>query len=183
MNHPCSFAPARRRLLGLTLVESLVCVAILAILAGLAAPGMRDAIQLQRIASVRAELGTALQWSRWEALRRNSTVSLARRDGCGIVLRSADDWHCGWDVVASPSDQPSEVLQRFDLPRGVHLVHPGGGATLPFSRTGHPAQVAHRFVLGLPGATALGVAATPHAVTLCMNRTGRVRTVEGRTTC
>lgn len=177
----CKAASSRQG--GLTLIESLVCVAIVAVLAGLAAPGMRDAVQLQRIASARAELNAALQWTRWEALRRNATVSLARRTDCDIALRSVDDWHCGWEVVARAADQPPEVLQRFDLPPGVHLAHAGGGAALLFSRTGHPAQVAHKFVLGLPAATALGVASTPHAITLCMNRTGRVRTVEGRTTC
>ncbi|MFT3717931.1 GspH/FimT family pseudopilin [Pseudorhodoferax sp.] len=179
--HPARIA--RRTARGITMVEALVCLAILAVLAGLAAPSFHHALQKQRIAAVRTELTTALQWVRWEALRRNATVSLARREDCGLLLRSADEWHCGWDIVATGPEHEREVLQRFELHHGLHLVHPGGGATLAYARSGQPAQVAHKFVVGLPADTSLGVATTSHAITLCMNRTGRVRTIEGQTSC
>lgn len=183
MISPCGCVRRRQTASGLTLVESLICLALAAALAVMAAPGMRDAIALQRVASVRSELGAALQWARWEAVRRNATVSLSRRTDCDVALSTPDDWHCGWDVVARPAEPSSEILQRFDLPRGVRIAHQGGGASLPFSRYGQPAQVAHKFVIGPPATTPLGIGATPHTTTLCMNRTGRVRTVEGRTTC
>lgn len=173
---------ALRKARGLTLVEGLVCLSILAALTALAAPGFRDALLKQRVAAAHSSLGATLQWTRWEALRSNANVSLTRRTDCTTTLRSADDWHCGWDVVAATPDGP-QLLQRFDLPDHLRLVHAGGGANLPFSRLGQPLQVAHKFVLGLPADTPLGVAPNRYAITLCMNRTGRVRAIEGSTSC
>ncbi|KQP14364.1 hypothetical protein ASF43_16265 [Pseudorhodoferax sp. Leaf267] len=176
-------------MLGFSLVEALVCIAILGILASLAAIPLRSALERQRIAATRTELLAALQWARWEALRRNATVTLVRRTDCTTALPHGDAWHCGWHVVAGQHItktsviDPADILQTFGLPQGVRLAHPGGGPLLQFARSGYPVLVAHKFIVGLPADDGTGVADTPHATTLCMNRTGRVRTLEGTTTC
>lgn len=186
--HPPPRAP-RRAALGLSLIEALVCVAVLGVLASLAAVPFRTALQQHRIAGVRTELVAALQWARWEALRRNAPVALLRRTDCSTPLRSHDDWHCGWVVVAGEKPHataalpPTDILQTFGVPPGLHLVHPGGGHGLQFAGSGYPVLVAHKFIVGLPADSQAGVAITRHTTTLCMNRTGRVRAIEGTTTC
>lgn len=174
---------------GLSLVEVLVCIAILGTLASLAASPFRSMLTQHRIAGVRTELTAAIQWARWEALRRNTPVTLIRRSDCATPLLHNDDWHCGWHLVAGqPTTSASvldeaEILQTFSVPNGLRLLHPGGGQGLQFARSGYPVLVAHKFVLGIPANARSGVAITRHTTTLCMNRTGRVRTIEGETTC
>lgn len=176
MTLPHSLYRARRAVAGMTLVEAMLCLLIVALLASLAAPAFRDMLLRQRIAAVRTELSTALQWARWEAVRRNSAVTLQRRSDCPELLQTQNDWHCGWNIVASVSGQP-QVLQTFALPPRVHLAHTNGGETLQFARHGMPTLVAHKFVIGASAAV------TPLTTALCINRTGRVRTVVGQATC
>lgn len=173
---------------GFGLVETLVCIAILAILLSMTVAPLRSAIVRQRIAGVHLELVTAIQWARWEALRRNTLVTLQRRTDCDTALPGDDHWSCGWQLVAGedlPVDiaaTPQAVLQSFTVPPGLRLLHPGGGQRLQFTRTGYPRLVAHRFVVGLPG-EARDTIDPRHARTLCINRTGRVRHLQEQTTC
>lgn len=158
---------------GLTLVETMVCLLIAGVLVSLAGPAWRDQLLRQRVATVRTELTAAMQWARWEAVRRNAPVVLQRRTDCGTRLATLHDWDCGWDVQTAEA-QP---LQSFVLPPGVRLTHAGGGPAMAFSRSGMPVLVAHKFIIA-PSAQA-----TPSTTVLCINRTGRVRTLTGTTTC
>lgn len=175
--------------MGFSLVEALVGIVLLGILASLAAPSFRTALNQQRIAGVRSELLTSMQLARMEALRRNATVTLLRRADCNTPLLESDDWHCGWYLVSGARSsggsavEDTEILQTFSVPNGLRLVHPGGGQALQFARSGYPVLVAHKFVIGPPADGRERVATTRHTTTLCVNRTGRVRTVEGQTTC
>jgi type IV fimbrial biogenesis protein FimT len=174
---------------GMTLVEAMVGVAIVAILASLTAVPFRSALNQQRIAGVRTELTAAMQWARWEALRRNAPITLLRRTDCTTPVVSNDDWHCGWHLVAganitkASTVEDADVLQAFTVPNGVRLTHPGGGPTVQFARSGYPVLVAHKFIVGLPSDTTAKATPSRHTTTLCINRTGRVRVVEGQTTC
>lgn len=183
--HPNPRPHAQRRVpSGVSLVEVLICLAILGILSTLAAVPFRASLNQHRIASVRTELIAALQWARWEALRRNAVVALTRRTDCSTPLPGPDDWHCGWHLVADGASAGNPVvLQTFTVPAGLRLVHPGGGQNLQFARSGYPVLVAHKFLIGLPSGGPVGVSTTRQTTTLCMNRTGRVRSVEGQTTC
>jgi prepilin-type N-terminal cleavage/methylation domain-containing protein len=62
--------PARRTPAGVTLVELLVGIAILAIVLALGVPSMREWMVSQRVSSVANELVTDLQLARSEAIRR-----------------------------------------------------------------------------------------------------------------
>lgn len=172
--HPRFGAPSAVK--GLTLVETMVCLLIAAVLVSLAGPAWRDQLQRQRVATVRTELTAAMQWARWEAVRRNAPVLLQRRTDCGAQLATIHDWDCGWDVQVAPSGE-AQVQQSFVLPPGVRLTHSGGGPAMAFGRSGTPTLVAHKFIIA-PSAQAMA-----STTVLCINRTGRVRTVTGTTTC
>jgi prepilin-type N-terminal cleavage/methylation domain-containing protein len=66
---------------GLTLVELLVTVAIVAIALGIGIPSLRDWMIAQRVSGVATELATDLRYARSEALSGNT--------GAGIVFNNA----------------------------------------------------------------------------------------------
>lgn len=66
---------SRRPARGLTLVESLVVLAVLGVLIALVAPSMRGMIARQRVQGVNAELVTALQLARSEVAQRSGMAT------------------------------------------------------------------------------------------------------------
>lgn len=75
-------APARRprrRAAGFTVIEMMVVVMVAAVILALAVPSFRDFIARQRVAAVNAELVTALQLARSEAVARNKNVLITFR--------------------------------------------------------------------------------------------------------
>lgn len=167
---------AYRAVAGITLVETMVCLLIAGVLVSLAGPAWRDLLLRQRVGMVRTELSSAMQLARWEAVRRNVQVKLQRRTDCGALLAAIHDWDCGWDVEAALPGE-ARTLQTFMPPPGVRLAHPGGGAAMEFGPNGVPTLVAHKFVI------TPATQATSMTTVLCINRTGRVRTVTGTATC
>jgi len=100
-------ASRRRGAVGVTLAESLVVVALLALGASVAAPAfvawrVRDQVD----ARARALLGT-LSYARNEAIRRHARITVCRIDARRNCLPSGAacpsgfaDWSCGWAVMA-----------------------------------------------------------------------------------
>lgn len=93
---------------GFTLIEALVCVAILAILAVIALPSFRQQIVTNEVRAVSMELREALGRARSEAITRANTVSIAQ---------SGTKWASGWTVFENPnrdatydSSKSSQVL-------------------------------------------------------------------------
>jgi type IV fimbrial biogenesis protein FimT len=76
---------------GFTLIEMLTVVSVLAVVAAIAAPGMRSFAATQRVKSLAYDLTTDLLLARSEALKRGATVRLAP---------SGADWGSGWTVAA-----------------------------------------------------------------------------------
>ncbi len=92
-----NLARLRRRVRGVTLIEVMVVVGIVAILAMMAAPNFRAMIERNQINSATNELMMGLQLVRSEAIRLNSTVTLCRSandTSCG----SPAGWESGWIV-------------------------------------------------------------------------------------
>lgn len=105
-----SLASRRRSSSGVTLIESMVAVVLLAICAAFATPTfinwrMRDQVD----ARARALLGT-LAYARGEAIRRHARITICRVDVKRNCLSSDAacpsgvlDWSCGWAVMAGSS--------------------------------------------------------------------------------
>ncbi|BAO82694.1 Tfp pilus assembly protein FimT [Serpentinimonas maccroryi] len=90
-------ARLRRRVRGVTLIEVMVVVGIVAILAMMAAPNFRAMIERNQINSAANELMMGLQLARSEAIRLNSTVTLCRSAN-GTACGSPAGWESGWIV-------------------------------------------------------------------------------------
>lgn len=77
------------RIQGFTLIEAMFVLVILAILAGLAAPSMREFMAAQRLKTPASDLYAALALARSEAIKRNTPVE---------IVPNATDWAQGWVV-------------------------------------------------------------------------------------
>lgn len=91
--------PARRQR-GVTLIEASVAMAVAAVLASTAAPGMQDLIDTRRLDGAATQVATDIQFIRSEAVARNQPLRLSIRPigtGSCYVIHSgaADACDCG----------------------------------------------------------------------------------------
>jgi type IV fimbrial biogenesis protein FimT len=84
---------------GLTLVELLAVLALVAIVTGMAAPSLTRFTAAQRVKALSYDLTTDLLFARSEALKRNAVVTVTPRAG---------GWNAGW----AASVGGAEILAR-----------------------------------------------------------------------
>ena len=87
-------SPARRQR-GVTLIEASVAMAVTAVLASTAAPGMQDLIDTRRLDGAATQLATDIQFVRSAAVTRNQPVRLSFRPSaagsCYVIHTGAAD--------------------------------------------------------------------------------------------
>lgn len=144
-----------QRLSGFTLIESLVTLAVLAVLLALAAPSMQRLAANQRLRSASQDLVTDLTLARSESLKRGQPVRLSPL---------ASGWESGWSVTA---DAGATVLGRRPAPGASLQVLMAPGA-VDFDGRG--------FVDGLAGTVRFGLS-DGHGEHRCiaLDPTGRAR--------
>ena len=141
-------APTSRRCHpGLTLVELMVVVSLALLVTLLAAPSLRDMIEVRRLRGVNAQLVTDLQFARSEAVRRNVNVEVQFDQddnlSCYVVYAGSASCDCkGTPGAACTSDTTTEIRTvqvlrsdavRLDLPastdqpRKLKMDHITGG--------------------------------------------------------
>ena len=87
---------------GFTLVELLATLAVIAILVGLAMPGLAGLIEAQQRLVAARELANGIRTARVAAITRNQAVSIQAID---------QDWSNGWRIIAGrPAQQTEEQL-------------------------------------------------------------------------
>ena len=106
--------PAAAGQQGLTLVELVTTVAVLAVLLGLAAPAFQQLVAAQRMRAASYDLVSDLVLARSEALKRSASVQLLPADS---------GWAGGWRVQASGGSEP--LAQSDGLGTVVVTTAPG----------------------------------------------------------
>lgn len=132
---------------GFTLAELLITIVILAILAGVGVPALRDLVLSNRQAAAVNELVTALQMARSHAITRGQGRDVyTGADPAVVVCPSADGAVCGgtwadgwiifWDADGdgAPAADDGGVLRAFEAPQGPTIG--GGPAEVRFGRDG-----------------------------------------------
>ena len=127
---------------GFTLVELLTAVAIVAILAGIATPTLRQFAANSRTTAANNSLVSALATARSEALRRSVPVTVcASSNAATCTGAAAIDWSNGWIAFTDASGTPGQLdgtdvlLQAWPAPGGKMSVS-GDANTLQYNARG-----------------------------------------------
>jgi type IV fimbrial biogenesis protein FimT len=103
---------------GLTLVELLIVLSIVALLLAAGVPSFRQYLQTQQVNNATGDFLFALNLARSEAIRRGTRVDLAASDG--------NDWQNGWKVFVHRSGSDKYASRSDD-----ELIHNHAPLKLP----------------------------------------------------
>jgi len=129
---------------GLSLVETLVSMAILVILLSLAAPSYKSSIESNRRTTYANQLLEDLTLARSEAIKRNTTVTVCPSSN-GTNCSGTEDWVAGWMVfvdnspinhVVDPGEPILRVHEALTLPPGWYAKSNGINNFATFNPTG-----------------------------------------------
>lgn len=116
---------------GMTMIELMVVVVVLAILFAVAVPSFRNASLGSRLSASANDLLASVQLARSEAIKRNVAVTLCA-SADGATCAGSGGWEQGWIVVAAGA-----VIQvQQALPADYLLRQAGGTAALSFQPIG-----------------------------------------------
>lgn len=113
-----------RRNIGLTLIELLTVIAIVAILSAIAAPSFSGLIAKKRVEGALTELITDLQFARSEAVQRNTNVRITFGTGCYVI-------HTIGSTATSCTQSGGASLGTGAV--GIKTVKLDAGSTVSFS--------------------------------------------------
>jgi len=164
---------------GLTLIELIVTVTIVAILAAAATPSLREMVENNRLTALNNQLVSTLNYVRAEAVKRNQNVNMCVRkpDGSACSTTAGDGFDKGWLVLVEAT---GEIL--------LDVAPDTNGVTISNSDLTTPQKVSYTSVGKSKNAatftlTLAGV--NRYQVVIALN-TGRVRSCKvptGQTDC
>ncbi|WP_307583763.1 GspH/FimT family pseudopilin [Variovorax boronicumulans] len=182
-----SSRPARLRdQRGLTAIELMVTLAILAILIGIAAPSMTRFIVQWRLSNAVNAVTGSLRIARTEAIARARPVVVCQlRAGTAVECETGsggNDLAAGWIVFAKNdrdgdfaySESTDEVLLRQDALPGIAKIALGKAGRFVFLPNGLVSSGSNSITVEAPGFETTST--TPWArKTLCISKPGRIR--------
>lgn len=122
-------AAGRATVDGVTLIELLIAIVVLAILIALATPSFISIMNNNRLTSHANEIVASLQQARMEAVRRNARITVCRTTD-GTTCADAGAWTAWLTVVAANG----EVLRSDQVKAPVQVTSPL--ASITFSSDG-----------------------------------------------
>ncbi len=173
---------------GFTLIETMMVVAITAVLLAMAMPSFRDVIDRYRVRRAIEDLSATIYLARTEAIKRGGHVSIAKTTGADCSTDQT--WSCGWTVFEDVNengalDAATDTLLQSSLASpGVYVMFfkssgAGGPKSMTMNRWGS-ANGMGAFSFKVTPATNSNVELN---MELCMSSGGRLRTVKGTETC
>lgn len=124
---------------GLTLIELLVAIALMAVILTIAVPGLGRFVEQQRLTATTNQLVGHLQFARGEAITRHTLVA-ACPSSDGLSCTEDNRWEEGWIVYLDPhkTGQPAhpEDVLRVMQARPEHIIHSGERLRVRFKGSG-----------------------------------------------
>jgi prepilin-type N-terminal cleavage/methylation domain-containing protein len=154
---------------GFTLVELLVCLAVLGVMASFAIPSLQRLQERSRVEAARDQLMNDLQTARVRALQRGETLQLARLRDCTWGTSNNNDWSCGWQLVVKANQT---LLYTSQVSTPLHVTFTKSDP-LDISQLGDLGKVGDRWVIKSRHSS-LNVANV-----LCLNSASRLRWQSG----
>jgi type IV fimbrial biogenesis protein FimT len=182
----------KRPVMGFTLIEMLVAVAIMGILAAIAGPSLSRFIQQYRVNAVRDEITASLQLARVTAMSQQLSVFLVKNPVCtGVTFTGTNDWSCGWRIIADTNRNGNvnsttaptgdTLIQTTTVPAGITVVYNenAGGTTATLTQWGQFSGV---------GARNFRVTSAPYGVNdptsiTCISSGGRIVHIKDMLNC
>ncbi len=180
---------------GFTLIELLVTLALAAVLAGLAAPSIRDFVVRSQMTNLGNEFTASVLKARNEAVNRNTCVTMCMSSSAGAANPTCSttgaDWQVGWIAflnpscnsgLNAPSDSINMILSRPSSGSDYFLQAQDSTKKITFNARGAP---------GLGDADQFNLIyreeSNPlnekYAFNICMDGLGRTRTLPSMKTC
>lgn len=177
---------------GLTLVELVVTMAVLAVLVGIALPSFTPLIQRWQADRAAAELESALLLARSEGIQRGGGLSLIRTPSSDACTAADNEWQCGWTLAIDKNqdgiadsfgdNEPSTVLrQSSNSFPNVNITASAQGAAILVDRWGGLSLIdsGNRFNLtARPSAQAQA-----DTTRLCIKPGGHLQKIKASTDC
>jgi prepilin-type N-terminal cleavage/methylation domain-containing protein len=156
---------------GLTLIESLVSLALLASLSTWSLPGLQTWVLRARLEATREAWLNDLQTARAQALQADTEVSLTRRTDCAW-LGDSRDWSCGWQLSRTDAATPLAIT----LLRGDVLVQFSSSDRLRINARGEPMSAGANIKFRAPNTSDGRLSSI-----VCLNIAGRWHVQSGET--
>lgn len=160
---------------GVTLVELIVGIAILAILLAVGAPSLSSWIQNSQIRTAAEAMQNGLQLARAEAVRRNTSVQ--------FVLGTASSWTVGCVTAVADNDAdgvedcPNNIQSRNSAEGSTNAVVAATQSTLVFNGLGRiiPASNVNIDITNPTGGTCIASAGAMRCLRIVVSTSGQVR--------
>lgn len=102
--HATAGTPGTGYAAGVTLIELLVTVAILAIILAIGVPSLREMQVRSQVGSITSDFANDVARARTEAISRNSCVTIcASVDAANCAAAGNTNWQNGWIIFANPT--------------------------------------------------------------------------------
>jgi type IV fimbrial biogenesis protein FimT len=125
----------RRKLIGFTLIELMVVVALVAILLSLAAPSFTSTLARKRLEGVASELATDLHYARSEAMQRNASVGVIFGTNCYVIF-SPVNWESAPLNCAAASGTGALKVVAIDGGTSLNFAPRAGQTLIAFDPVG-----------------------------------------------
>lgn len=130
---------------GLTLIELMVTLAILAIVLSIAVPSFQGLIREQRATSIANEIVSALALARSEAIKRNRSIGVCQANSNANDCDNGTNWAAGWAVVDGSLAAGSRVIRVWQWPAGTATIS-SATQTITFNAHGRRVETANTCV-------------------------------------